>query len=120
MNSPSGVSRRVQQCVERLQAQDCEGALVNLFPAIDKTAKKRRPKEGVGGRIKAFLHDEEVLITAFTGNVIRGCSFDGMRFMTPYITLGEHRSLTRESLIRGLPSIAAVVCKSERIIGIFR
>lgn len=81
MNSPSGVSRRVQQCVERLHAQDSEGALVNLFPAIDKTGKKRRPKESVGARIKAFLHDEEVLITAVaTGNVFRNCSFDGMSF----------------------------------------
>ncbi len=81
MSNPSGVSRRVQQCVERLQVQDCEGALVNLFPAIDKTAKKRRPKEGVGRRIKAFLKDEEVLITAVaTGNVFKGCSFDGMSF----------------------------------------
>jgi len=79
MNSPSGVSRRVQQCVERLQAQDCEGALVNLFPAIDKTAKKRRSKEGVGQRMKAFLQDEEVLIMAVaTGNVFKGFSFDGM------------------------------------------
>lgn len=81
MSNPSGVSRRVQQCVERLHVQDCEGALVNLFPAIDKTAKKRRPKEKVGRRIKAFLQDEEVLITAFaTGNVLKGCSFDGMSF----------------------------------------
>jgi hypothetical protein len=79
MNAPSGVSRRLQQCVERLGAQDCEGALVNLFPAIDKTAKKRRPKEGVGRRIKAFLQDEEVLITAVaTGNVFKGCEFDGV------------------------------------------
>lgn len=81
MNSPSGVSRRVQHCVERLQVKDCECALVNLFPAIDKTAKKRRPKEGVGRRIKAFLQDEEVLITAVaTGNVFKECTFDGMSF----------------------------------------
>lgn len=81
MNSPSGVSRRIQQCVERLQVQDCEGALVNLFPAVDKTAKKRRPKEGVSRRIKSFLQDEEVLITAVaTGAVFKGCTFDGMSF----------------------------------------
>jgi len=71
----------MQQCIEHLQNHDCEGALVNLFPAIDKTAKKRRPKDGVGKRIKAFLQDEEVLITAVgTGNVFRGCSFDGISF----------------------------------------
>ena len=90
MNSPSGVSRRVQQCVERLQVQDCEGALVNLFPAIDKTAKKRRPKEGVGRRIKAFLQDEEVLITAVaTGNVFKGCSFDGTSFHDALYNFGR-------------------------------
>lgn len=55
--------------------------MVNLFPAIDKTAKKRRPKDGVGKRIKAFLQDEEVLITAVgTGNVFKGCMFDGKSF----------------------------------------
>ncbi|MFQ2605612.1 hypothetical protein ACK3ZW_01785 [Aeromonas caviae] len=81
MNTPSGISRRLQQCVERLEALDYEGALVNLFPAIDKTAKKRRPKDGVGSRIKAFLQDEEVLITAIaTGNVFKGCEIDGMTF----------------------------------------
>jgi hypothetical protein len=81
MKIPSGISRRVQQCIKRLQTQDCEGALVNLFPAIDRTAKKRRPKDGVGKRIKAFLQDEEVLITAIgTSNVFKGCKFDGMAF----------------------------------------
>lgn len=90
MNSPSGVSRRIQQCVERLQVSDCEGALVNLFPAIDKTAKKRRPKDGVGKRIKAFLQDEEVLITAVaTGNVFKGCSFDGMAFHDALYSFGR-------------------------------
>lgn len=79
MNEPSGVSRRLQQCVERIQRQDFEGALVNLFPAIDKTAKKRRPKEGVGARIRAFLKDEEVLISAIgTGNVFAQISINGV------------------------------------------
>lgn len=90
MNSPSGVSRRLQQCIERLGAQDCEGALVNLFPAIDKTAKKRRPKEGVGKRIKAFLQDEEVLISSVaTGNVFKNCSFDGVTFQDALYNFGR-------------------------------
>jgi hypothetical protein len=90
MTAPTGVSRRMQQCVERLQAIDCEGALVNLFPAIDKTAKKRRPKDGVGKRIKAFLRDEEVLITAVgTGNVFKGCSFDGVSFHDALYNFGR-------------------------------
>src|SRR5438045_1807998 len=81
MIAPSGVSRRMQRCAEHLQSGDPEGALVNLFPAIDKTGKKRRPKDGVGSRIKTFLQDEEVLITAAaTGNVFKDCKFDGMAF----------------------------------------
>lgn len=79
MTQPSGISRRLQQCVTHLQSKDCEGALVNLFPAIDKTAKKRRPKEGVGSRIRAFLEEEEALISAIaTGNVFTRISVDGV------------------------------------------
>ena len=33
---------------------DSEGAFVDLFPAIDKTGKRRRPKDSVGKRIKSF------------------------------------------------------------------
>ncbi len=76
MTSTSGVSRRIQQCIERLHVNDHEGALVNLVPAIDKTAKKRRPKDGVGKRIKSFLKDEEVLITSVgMGNIFKDCKF---------------------------------------------
>ena len=79
MTTSSGVSRRIQQCIEHIQQQDWEGALVNLFPALDKTAKKRRPKAGVGERIKAFLEEEETLISAVaTGNVFKGIHVDGI------------------------------------------
>jgi len=79
MSSPSGVSRRIQQCIGHIQARDWEGALVNLFPAMDKTAKKRRPKAGVGERIRAFLEEEEVLISAVaTGSVWKGIYNDGV------------------------------------------
>jgi hypothetical protein len=79
MSNPSGVSRRIQQCIERLHDRDWEGALVNLFPAIDKTAKRRRPNDGVGKRMRALLQDEEVLITAIgMRNVFKGCQFNDM------------------------------------------
>lgn len=81
MSQPTGISRRIEQCIKHLQENDYEGALVNLFPAIDKTAKKRRSKDGVGQRIKKFLKDEEILITAVgTGNVFKGCNFNGITF----------------------------------------
>lgn len=79
MNQPSGISRRIEQCVKHIQTADYEGALVNLFPALDKTAKKRRPKDKVGDRIRAFLEDEEVLISAIaTGHVFTRICVDGI------------------------------------------
>jgi hypothetical protein len=69
MRKPTGVSRRLLQCIKHLQENDFEGALVNLFPALDQTAKRRRSKDGVGKRIKAFLEEEEKLISIVaTGN----------------------------------------------------
>ncbi len=74
MNKPTGISRRIEQCIQHIQTSDWEGALVNLFPALDKTAKKRRPRDGVGKRIHSFLEDEEALISAIaTGNIITQC-----------------------------------------------
>lgn len=79
MTHPSGISRRIQQCVAHIQARDWEGALVNLFPALDKTAKKRRPKAKVGGRVRAFLEEEEALIAAVaTGNVFKNIQVNGV------------------------------------------
>jgi hypothetical protein len=79
--APTGISRRVQECIECLARKNYETALLNLFPAIDKTAKKRRLDAGVGSRMKSFLEEEEVLITAVaTGNIFRGCKFAGMTF----------------------------------------
>lgn len=69
MSKPTGVSRRLLQCIKHLQENDFEGALINLFPALDQTAKRRRSKDGVGKRIKAFLEEEEKLISIVaTGN----------------------------------------------------
>jgi len=79
MQKPTGVSRRLNQCVKHLQDNDFEGALVNLFPAIDQTAKRRRPKDGVGKRIKAFLEEEEKLISIIaTGNCFSNIVCDGI------------------------------------------
>ena len=69
----------MQQCIEHIQEGDWEGALVNLFPALDNTAKKRRPKAGVGERIRAFLEEEEALVSAITtGSVLKGIHTDGV------------------------------------------
>lgn len=44
----------------------------------------------MGKRIKAFLQDEEVLITAVaTGNVFKSCSFDGVSFHEALYNFGR-------------------------------
>jgi hypothetical protein len=74
MNNPTGISRRIEQCIHHIHTSDWEGALVNLFPALDKTAKKRRPNDKPGKRIRSFLEDEEALISVIaTGNIITQC-----------------------------------------------
>ena len=79
MKRQTGVSRRLLQCIKHLQENDFEGALVNLFPALDQTAKRRRPKDGVGKRIKAFLEEEEKLISIVgTGNCFSNIVCDGI------------------------------------------
>jgi hypothetical protein len=79
MTKPTGVSRRINQCIAHLQAKDWEGALVNLFPALDQTAKRRRSKDGVGSRIRAFIEDEEGLISCIaTGNFIANVNVQGV------------------------------------------
>ena len=62
MAQPSSISRRISDCITHLQENNHEGALVSLFPAIDKTAKKRHPALNVGARIRAFLDEEELLL----------------------------------------------------------
>jgi hypothetical protein len=79
--SPSSISRRLASCFDAYQRHDYEGALVHFFPALDKVAKRRRSKDGVGARIRGFLKDEETLISAIaTGNVFKGAAFDGVTF----------------------------------------
>lgn len=79
--SPSAVSRRLASCFDAYQRRDYESALVHFFPALDKVAKRRRPKDAVGTRIRSFLKDQEVLISAIgTGNVFKGVLFNGVSF----------------------------------------
>lgn len=69
----------MQQCIAHIQQRDWEGALVNLFPAIDNTAKRRRPRDGVGARIKSFLEEEEGLVSCVaTGSYMKGIYVNGV------------------------------------------
>ncbi|WP_148201427.1 MULTISPECIES: hypothetical protein [Alcanivorax] len=68
--SSSSISRRMESCIEALMEKDFEAALVHYFPALDKTAKKRRPAAKVGERIRAFLDDElEIISDIATKNI---------------------------------------------------
>jgi len=81
MNTPSSISRRINDCLRAYARADHEGALVHLFPALDKVAKRRRPRAGVGERIRSFLSDEEGLISAVaTGSVLQCITVNGVTF----------------------------------------
>jgi hypothetical protein len=91
MNQASGVSRRIQQCIGHLGEPDLEGALVNLYPAIDKTAKRRRPKGKVGERIRAFLEEEEALISyVATNNILQGIRVNGVSITDALYEFGRN------------------------------
>ncbi|NOU53108.1 hypothetical protein HG263_21645 [Pseudoalteromonas sp. JBTF-M23] len=79
MKKPTGVSRRIHQSFKHLQENDFEGSLVNLFPALDKTAKRRRAKDGVARRIKAFLEEEMPLISIIAMGFYMPFSCNGNR-----------------------------------------
>jgi hypothetical protein len=81
MNTPSSISRRIRDALDAHARRDYEGALVHFFPALDKVAKRRRPKDLVGQRIRRFLADEEGLISCLaTGNFMRKITVDGVTF----------------------------------------
>ena len=62
----SAISRRIEKALKAITDEDYEEALLNIFPALDKTAKKRRPLVGVGVRITEFIRDEGKYITGLT------------------------------------------------------
>ena len=81
MKSPSSIGRRIISAFSAFQQRDYEGACIHLFPAIDKTAKRRRPKEGVGERIRQFIADQEAIISVVaTGNYMVRNYVDGIGF----------------------------------------
>lgn len=81
MSQASSISRRLNSCITYLRGRDHEQALIHLFPALDKTAKRRRPKHAVGVRIRSFVADEEAIITAIaTRNILQNIHVNGVSF----------------------------------------
>lgn len=78
--STSSISRRIESSINSFQQNDFESALVHYFPALDKTAKKRYPKDGVGKRIKKFLDDELDIITYIATKSIYRIHVNGLSF----------------------------------------
>jgi hypothetical protein len=79
--NPSSISRRIESCIKAANSKNYEAALIHFFPALDKTAKKRRPKDGVGSRIKKFISDQEIIITTIaTRNIFLNISVNGTSF----------------------------------------
>lgn len=81
MKKQGSIGRRIESCLSDYERNDFESSFIHLFPAIDKTAKKRYPKKGVGDRIKTFLKDNETIIQFIaTSSVItfiaEGISFE--------------------------------------------
>lgn len=70
--SISSISRRMEDSVKAFMSEDFETSLIHYFPALDKTAKRRRPNEGVGNRIRNFLDDElDIISHVATRNIFR-------------------------------------------------
>jgi hypothetical protein len=86
----SSISRRLEKAIGAYQRKDFEDAFIQVFPAIDKTGKKRRPKAGVGERIKAWIADEEPIITGIAvSNVFKGLMVDDIGFPAALYKFGR-------------------------------
>lgn len=101
MTTPSSISRRINDCLQAYAHADHEGALVHLFPALDNVAKRRRPKAGVGERIRSFLSDEEGLISAVaTGSVLQRITVNSVTFPEAIYRFGR-TSIAHEGELAG-------------------
>lgn len=86
----SSIGRRLEQSLNSLIANDYESSLVHFFPALDKTAKLRRPQAGVGARIKGFLKDEEAFISFLAFRIVfENTLFDGLSFAEAIYKFGR-------------------------------
>lgn len=79
MQQQGSVGRRLEAAFEAFRGKDYETTLIHLFPALDKTAKARRPKADVGHRIRSFLEENEDFISYIAiGSVLRNIHVGNM------------------------------------------
>jgi len=88
---PGAISRRIESFWAATSRRQLEESLIHLFPALDETAKRRRPKAGVGHRIRSFLADQEAIMSAIaTGNVMKNIYVDGVSFPQAIYLFGRN------------------------------
>lgn len=80
MKQQGSVGRRLEAAITEFNNKNFESCLIHLFPALDKTAKKRRPKAKVGERICKFIEEDQDLLSyiALNGSILRHIDIDGM------------------------------------------
>ena len=72
------ISDRVLECIAKYNANDLDNALIQVCIALDGTAKKEYPRiKRVGERFKAFIKDNQDIITylTFNTNMLINCQF---------------------------------------------
>jgi hypothetical protein len=90
MPKPGSISRRIESSLTHLANNELEESLIHFFPALDKTAKIRYPRMGVGQRIKRLITDHEAIITAVAiNNIITGATFSGLTIAEAMYKLGR-------------------------------
>ena len=80
MRQQGSVGRRLEAAFAAYNRKDYETCLIHLFPALDKTAKKRRPKAKVGERICKYIEEDEDLLSyiAMDGCILRNIHIGDM------------------------------------------
>ena len=86
-----GVVRRVEDAFDAIRLGRTESAALHLFPAIDATARARRPTESVGARFRALIQDQIGIIAPLGLSVVLGrdCTFGGIALEDALYKLGR-------------------------------
>lgn len=89
--SLGSIGRRIDSTLAAIVTGKHEEALIHLFPAMDKTAKRRRPNVGVAERIRRFIDDQQIIITSIAfGNILtKDCLLDGLSFSQAIYKFGR-------------------------------
>ncbi|WP_426727897.1 hypothetical protein [Enterobacter cloacae complex sp. 326A8] len=82
---------RLKSGIYLYSIRDYENSFINIFIALDITAKKRYPKQDVGIRNRQLLSDTESLTQKFsTGHVLRGLNINGLTFPKIFYKFGRN------------------------------